>query len=144
MFCKNCGSEIPDGTLFCSKCGKATAETNQWGPTNYQPYTQQPRNPQDGRGLSITALVLGICGVALCWLPSLNVIVLACGILGIVFGYIGRKKSIAAYGKASGLATAGFVLGIIGTAICGIGVLSCTVCVSCASCGTRSLWNSLY
>ena len=106
---------------------------NYQQPTNYHP----PRNPNDGRGLSIAALVLGICGVVLCWIGGLNIVILVLGILGIVFGVIGRKKSVAAYGKASGLATAGLVLGIIGTAICGIGVLACAACIGeVAACGS--------
>ena len=84
----------------------------------------------------------------LAWISVINVIVLAAGILGIIFGYKGRQKSIAAYGKASGLATAGFILGIVGTSICGLGVLSCTICAaaasSCGSCGRAALIDLLY
>lgn len=164
MFCKKCGNQIQEGSVVCSNCGTVVSastpafEMNQQvpqQPSYQQPAYQQPvypqqgyqqpvyksvRNPNDGRGLSITALVLGICGVVLAWISVINVIVLAAGILGIIFGYKGRQKSIEAYGKASGLATAGFVLGIIGTSICGLGVLSCTLCVAvasgCSSCGT--------
>ncbi len=102
---------------------------NYYPPAN--PYTA--RNPKDGRGLSIAALVLGICGVVFCWVGVLNIIILVCGILGIVFGVIGRKKSIICYGKPSGMATAGLALGIIGTAICAIGVIACVACVGCSA-----------
>ncbi len=98
---------------------------------------QRVRNPMDGLGYSIAALVLGCCGVVFGFFFVVNILFLICSILGIVFGYMGRKRSIACYGKASGMATAGFVLGIIGTAICGIGVATCTVCLpimsGCAS-----------
>jgi len=90
--------------------------------------------PNDGCGFSITALVLGCCGIVFCWAAGLNFVLLACDILGIIFGVKGRKKSTLAYGKPSGLATAGFVLGIIGTAICALGVLSCVACASCDAC----------
>jgi len=101
----------------------------------YNPYPpRQPRNPNDGCGFSITALVLGCCGIVFCWAAGLNFVLLACDILGIIFGVKGRKKSTLAYGKPSGLATAGFVLGIIGTAICALGVLSCVACASCDAC----------
>lgn len=186
MFCKNCGSQIPDGSIMCSNCGAVVSPAAASDPISqapqqhayqqpahqqmYQQMPQQPtyqqaayqqpgyqqpgyqqpvyqpnayqqvRNPNDGRGLSITALVLGICGVVLSWVSVINVIVLAAGILGIIFGYKGRQKSIIAYGKPSGLATAGFILGIIGTSICGLGVLSCTICAAavsgCSSCGS--------
>lgn len=65
---------------------------------------------------------------------GLNFIVLALNILGIVFGSIGRKRSIIAFGKPSGMATAGLVLGIIGTVFSSIGVIACVACVGCNSC----------
>lgn len=36
-FCKNCGSNVPDGATFCSSCGT---------PVETQPGAQQPVNPQ--------------------------------------------------------------------------------------------------
>lgn len=156
MLCEKCGNELQEWHKFCGKCGAAVsgqAESQPQQPMHQQPVYQQPvyqqpvyrqpRNPNDGRGLSITALVLGICGVVLSWVSVLNVVVLAAGILGIIFGYKGRQKSIDAYGKPSGLATAGFVLGIVGTSICGVGVLSCTVCVAAAGCSSCAAAESL-
>lgn len=132
MFCKNCGQEVPEGINVCPRCGQLVSETEQSPAAQpYQPNDSQPGSVSDGKGQSIAALVLGIIGVVFCWIPYGNLIVLVCAILGIVFGFKGRQASIAVHGKASGLATAGFVLGIIGASICGIGVLSCTVCVSC-------------
>ena len=80
----------------------------------------------------------------------MNIILLACGIMAIIMGNKGRKMSIMAYGKASGLATAGFILGIVGTAITGIGALSYIACVSClctscgAGCETIDAMNELF
>lgn len=55
MFCKNCGAEIPDGSVFCGNCGMQTSaeqprqeSVNQYGNTEnnaYQSY-QQPRYAQ--------------------------------------------------------------------------------------------------
>lgn len=83
----------------------------------------------EGKGFSIAALVLGIIGLIGGWFPYVGYFTLACSILGIIFGVKGRKMSVAVHGKASGLATAGLVLGIVGTAICALGVL----CIGCAS-----------
>ena len=117
-------------------------------PVYQQPvYQQVPRNPHDGRGFSIASLVIGCCAVALCWTPIMNIILLACGIIAIIMGAKGRKMSIMAYGKPSGLATAGLVLGIIGTVITGIGAVSCLACASCyscAACEAASAIGSLY
>ena len=55
MFCKNCGAEIPDGSVFCGNCGMQTSveqprqePVNQYSNTEnnaYQSY-QQPRYAQ--------------------------------------------------------------------------------------------------
>lgn len=94
--------------------------------------SETPTTPaNDGKGMSITALVLGIVGAAGGWCGWFGYIALAAAILGIIFGVKGRKMSVAVHGKPSGLATAGLVLGIIGTVLAGIGVLACTVCAAC-------------
>lgn len=79
------------------------------------------------KALSIVGLVLGILAIVFFWLPIYNTIFLACGIVGIVLSAMGRKKAKAA-GASTGLATAGLVLSIIGTCLCGIGFFTCTLC----------------
>jgi len=91
----------------------------------------------DGKKLSIAALVLGILGIVGGYIPVVCYFTLVCAILGIVLGVKGRAKSIAAYGKASGLATAGLVLGIIGTALGALGLI-CTVLCSAAICASAA------
>lgn len=86
----------------------------------------------NGNGLSVAGLVLGIIAVLGCWIPYGNTIMLILGIVGIVLAVKGRKQAIAA-GAPTGMATAGLVLSIIGTVIAGIGFLSCTLCVVCFS-----------
>lgn len=118
----------------------------QYQQTQYQqPQFPQkpPRNPNDGLGMSIASLVVGCCGILFCWVGILNFIILACGIVSVIMGNMGRKKSIMAYGKASALATAGFILGIVGTAISGIGAISCLACLSCSSCSACSAAGAL-
>lgn len=83
---------------------------------NYQPSV---RNCNDGQGLSIAALVIGCCAIVFCWIPYLNFLLLAGSIAAIIMGAKGRKYSALAYGKPSGLATAGFVVSIVGTSIVG-------------------------
>ena len=92
-----------------------------------------PTPENDGKAQSIAALVLGILGVIGGWIPVVCYFTTVCAILGIVFGVIGRKKSVAACGKASGLATAGLVLGIVSTAIAVLGLV-CTAICSAALC----------
>ncbi len=91
----------------------------------------------DGKKLSIAALVLGILGIVGGWIPVVCYFTTVCAILGVIFGVKGRKKSIAAEGKASGLATAGLVLGIIGVVFAVLGLI-CTVICSAALCAAGS------
>ena len=103
---------------------------------NDQNFNQQfngsaPTPMDSGKGLSIAALVLGILGIIGAWIPVITWFTGVLAILGLVFGAIGRNKSFKATGKVSGLATAGFVLGIIGTSFAVIGIICTIACVSC-------------
>ena len=96
-----------------------------------------PQPVKDGKGQSIAALVLGILGIVGGWFPIVCYFTTVCAILGIILGVAGRKKSVAAHGKASGLATAGLVLGIIGTAVAVLGLI-CTALCSAALCAAAA------
>lgn len=87
-----------------------------------------PVATDEGKKWSIAALVLGILGIVGGWVPVVCYFTTVCAVLGIIFGVKGRKMSVAVNGKASGLATAGLVLGIIGTAFAVLGLLCTAVC----------------
>ena len=89
---------------------------------------QQTPPANNGTGFSIAALVLGIVGIIGAWIPIVCYFTGICAILGLVFGVIGRKKTKAATGRASGLATAGFVLGIIGVSFAVLGLICILAC----------------
>lgn len=91
----------------------------------------------NGKGLSVTGLVLGIVAVVLAWFYMVNIVALVCGIVGIICAAKGKGQAKAA-GAPTGLGTAGLVLAIIGTVLAGIGFFSCTLCVLCAA-GTAGL-----
>ena len=76
----------------------------------------------NGQNLSIAALVLGILGIVGGFIPVVCYFTTICAILGIILGVKGRQMSVAATGSASGLATAGLVLGIVGTAFAVLGL----------------------
>ena len=91
--------------------------------------TENNQTPvKTGKGASVTALILGILGIVGGWFPVVNYFTTICAILGLIFGVSGRKKSMAATGRPSGLATAGLVLGIIGTALGAIGLICTLAC----------------
>lgn len=85
----------------------------------------------------IIALVCGILAVVLSFVSSaiwLFVVALVLGIVGIVFGALGIKEAKAT-GKGKGLAVAGLVCGIVGTAVCAI----MFACVGCAAATVSAL-----
>lgn len=86
-----------------------------------------PAPANNGKGMSIAALVCGILGIVGSFIPVICYFTLVLAILGIVFGAKGLKQAKAA-GASTGLAVAGLVLGIIGTAFGAIGVI-CVICV---------------
>ena len=82
----------------------------------------------DGKGMSIAALVLGILSAIFAWWGLvLGIASLVCGIVGIVLAVKGKKAAVAA-GTPTGMATAGLVLAIIGTSLSVIGVIACGLC----------------
>ncbi len=98
-----------------------------------QPNAGSNGTQSSGKGLSVAGLVFGILGMIGAWIPVVNLFTGFFALLGLIFGAIGRKKSIAATGRPSGIATAGLVLGIIGTIFAFIGVI-CTVACAATIC----------
>ncbi len=79
-------------------------------------------------GLAIGALICGILGIVGSWIPVVCYFTLVLAIVGIVLGVKGRKNAEMT-GNGKGLATAGLVLGIIGTVFGLAGVICAIVCV---------------
>ena len=83
---------------------------------------------------AIIALVCGVLAVVLSFVSSaiwLFIVALVLGIAGIIFGALGMKEAKAS-GTGKGLAVAGLVCGIVGTALCAI-LLACFACASAAA-----------
>ncbi len=85
-----------------------------------------------GNPFSVVALVFGLIACVGAFIPIVTYVAWLVGILGIVFGAIGMKKS-KEVNSGHGLAVAGLVLGIIGTVIGLIGFLCIVVCVAIGS-----------
>jgi hypothetical protein len=77
-------------------------------PIGYGSYPA-PRN-----GLGTAALVLGIIGVVLCWVPFTG---WALNILAIIFGAVGRKRAADGLATNKSSAVAGLVLGVVGLGV---------------------------
>lgn len=130
-FSQNNNQNIPQNN------GQNFAPNNGFQQYGQMPFNNQPGMPpvSDGKAMSIAALVLGILSAAFStffsWTFPVSLIFLVCGIVGIVLAVLGRKKSTACYGRPSGMATAGFVLSIIGTTFSALFLLSCLACYAC-------------
>src|SRR5687768_517063 len=86
------------------------------------------RAPQTtkGNGMAVAALVLGIVGVVFGLIPLFFFVALPAGVLGLVFGWVGRKRAKAdPLVPGRRMATWGLVLGIgaIGLGIVGIAIV---------------------
>lgn len=75
---------------------------------NTNPATNQNVAPQ-GNGLAVTALVLGIIGLVIGWVPIIGWLIgPILALLAIIFGAVGARKPV-----KKGMAIAGLVMGII-------------------------------
>lgn len=131
MECKQCRQQYDETMNMCPYCGTANdaqqrgAQQNQNGQIQqqqpyqaqyqqqYQPGQMQHQQVPDNtaKGLGIGAMVCGIIGVVTCMIPILAIIL---GVVGIVLGNMARKKLPAGQ---TGMATTGFVCGIIAVAL---------------------------
>lgn len=72
---------------------------------------QDPQQQQQGNGMAVAGLVLGIIGLVLCWIPFLGWIL---ALLGVIFGALGMSKAKKIGGRGNGMAIAGLVTGALG------------------------------
>ncbi len=101
---------------------------SDWEP---QPPIAYDALPQPGNGLAVAALVLGIISLVLLCIPYISI---PCGILGIVFGAIGCKRTRAG-ASGGGMAKAGLTCGCISV---GLAVLLVVLAFAgCALFGTH-------
>ncbi|PBC74518.1 hypothetical protein [Fibrobacter intestinalis] len=79
--------------------------------------------------MAVASLVLSILALILAFSLVYGWLGLILGILAIIFAVLG-KKSLENQNKSTGVATAGLVMGIIATAICGITWGYCVICAA--------------
>lgn len=91
-------------------------------------------------GFAIAGLVLGILSIV----SSFTIVFAGLGWLGLVLGIVGIVMGVMAKKRnPSGMATAGLVLSIIGTVLCGITFVACVACIGAV--GTAGgIASSLY
>jgi hypothetical protein len=88
--------------------------------------------------MAIAALVCGIVSVVFAFFGAGAIVGIIAGIVAIVLGILARKNL-----ERKGMATAGLILGIIGTVLSGVLLIACVACVGALSkAGTDLLENS--
>ena len=76
------------------------------------PYAGQPPPSAPLRnGMGITALVLAIIGLLICWIPFVGFLGLVLGIVAVILGIVGRGRVKRGEADNGGIALAGIVLG---------------------------------
>ena len=77
------------------------------------PYAGQAPPPAAPRnGLGITALVLAIIGLLICWIPFVGFFGLILGIVAVILGIMGRGRVKRGEANNGGVALSGIVLGV--------------------------------
>jgi hypothetical protein len=78
------------------------------------PYAGQAPPPAAPRnGLGITALVLAIIGLLICWIPFVGFFGLILGIVAVILGIMGRGRVKRGEADNGGVALGGIVLGVL-------------------------------
>ncbi len=86
---------------------------------------------ESGKTLGIVSLILGIVSIVFCFINP--IIALICGIVGLILGVMARKR------LPSGMATAGFILSLIGLIISVIMFIAVAACLGTALVGLGAL-----
>ena len=113
MFCRICGYQLPPDALVCPRCG-THVETSEFVATPMS----QPAEPLKNSGKGITAFVLSLVGIFLGLSGATYtfmgyMIVIACGVLGLIFSILAKKEISAKKRKGKGLATAALIISIV-------------------------------
>ena len=113
MFCRECGGEITDGVVFCSKCGVATGIRPPGADDIGQNPTMRLLLPVGRSGYAVAAGYLGLFSLFVIPAP-----------LAIVFGFL-AVRDIGRNPKKHGMGRAvfGIIMGALGTIVMMIGAL---------------------
>lgn len=105
-----------------------------------QPQYLPPMPPQPGNGQATASLICSIFSLVVSYMGPFAIVGVILGIIAIVTAACAKKK-----GFIGGMATAGLVMGIIGTilsTICFITCLACLGVIGSGACAAASDWAS--
>jgi hypothetical protein len=73
--------------------------------------------------MAVAALVLGLIGLLSGLIPLLFFIAFPCGILAVVFGFVGRNRAVRRHASGKGMSIAGLVLGVLAVVLGVVGLV---------------------
>ena len=126
--CKVCQTVVEDEARFCPKCGAMLEQaepktvispaSTSWNEVKQEPPVEKETaavTEQKKSGLATAALVLGIVGISLSFIPFIGVASLVLGVLGIVFGIIALRRNLSLPKSIVGLSLAsiGLVIALL-------------------------------
>lgn len=126
--CKVCQTVVEDEARFCPKCGAMLEQaepktvispaSTSWNEVKQEPSVEKETaavTEQKKSGLATAALVLGIVGISLSFIPFIGVASLVLGVLGIVFGIIALRRNLSLPKSIVGLSLAsiGLVIALL-------------------------------
>lgn len=117
-FCKNCGSQIDDGSKFCSVCGASQGSTEQQQPS--EPIYMEPVIPKASGNLNVGMLVWSIINLLMCCMPL--------GIASLIMTIMAQNAA-SAQEEASKLKTAK-ICNLIGTIATGVLIIAYIILIA--------------
>ena len=106
-----------DGERFVDPAGARPAPVSATSAETHATPTPSGRNP-----IATAAMVLGIIGIGIGWMPFIVVLGVIAATLAIVFGFRGRGRAASA-GVGGGFALTGIITGFVGLLVCAGGVV---------------------
>ena len=101
MYCKNCGTQIPDGTQYCSNCGY---DNGMIVPPNL---VKVP-----GKDLGLASMILGFVALGTQLLGIFAGVSMPAAIAALICGFIGKKQAADA-GLENSNARTGIICGFV-------------------------------
>ncbi|MDM7990751.1 hypothetical protein [Arthrobacter sp. zg-Y877] len=104
------GEPSSDGQPFPADPGMAGPGAGGPGQTNFG---KPAGNPDAGKGLAITALVIGVVSLLLCWIPFVNNLVFVLGLIGLGFAIPALIISVKNRSRSKGMSIAALILVVL-------------------------------
>ena len=106
MFCKYCGTQLDDGSAFCTKCGRAQGETKKT--TTANPVPQNNNSSSSSSSYNMLCIAGFTCSVVALFFSGV-----VFSIVGLILSSIGKKDAIRNKERGAELATVGIVISTI-------------------------------